>query len=333
MKNYSSKLKKLLDIISHNWMQKVICVVLALIIVQLYSGSLLEKRYFSVHIEYKYPDALTASSSLPRSIRVSLWGNTSIINSIRDEDITALVDTSHIKMEGEYRVPIQFIKNNPILVGESLEMHAEPSEVKLKMEQKIQKTIEVKLEQEGSPLEDYGIGEVFIEPNKVSIEGPRSRVEKIEKINTDIVQVEGRKSDVEGNVALVNNDPHISIVGQSNIKYKIEIKEKEFKKTIDNITIYIKNFDRSSLRIVESYIPKGELIIRGNRQTVDSFSPSRVRDLLYVDLKNIDLENIPNEGATYNFNVQAARLPSLNVESIKPEKITLLIKKIIKEDE
>jgi len=329
LENYNNKLKKLLDIVSHNWVQKVICVILALIIVQLYSGSLLEKRYLSVHIEYKYPDNLTASSSLPRSIRVSLWGNTSIINSIRDEDIVALVDTSHIEIEGEYRVPIQFIKNNPILVGESLEMHAEPSEVKLKMEQKIQKTIEVKLEQEGSPLEDYGIGEIVIEPNKVNIEGPRSRIEKIEKISTDIVQVEGRKSDVEGSIALVNNDPHISIVGQSNINYKIEIKEKEFKKTINNITIYVKNLDRY-LR-VEGSIPKGELVITGNRGAIDNFSSPR--DLLYVDLKNLDLDSITNEGAKYNFNVQATRLPSLNVESIKPEKITLLVKKIIKEDE
>lgn len=330
MKSYNNKLKKLLELISHNWVQKVICVVLALIIVQLYSGSLLEKRYFSVHIEYKYPNNLIASSSLPRSIRVSLWGNTSIINSIKDEDIVALVDASYVNKEGEYKIPIQFIKNNPILVGESLEMHAEPAEIKLKMEQKIQKTIEVKLEQEGSPLEDYGIGATFIEPNKVNIEGPRSRVEKIEKISTDIVQVEGRKSDVEGTINLVNNDPHISIVGQSNIKYKIEIKEKEFKKAINNITIYVKNFDRNNLRI-EGNIPKGEILITGSRANIDSFSPPR--DLLYIDLKNLDLESITSEGAKYNFNVQASRLASLNVENIKPETVELLVKKIIKEED
>lgn len=315
--------QSIIESVTHNWGQKVICVVISIVIVQLYNASLLERRYLSCHVEYKYSDSLISSTTLPRTVRVSLWGNTSIINSIRDEDIIARVDASQLKLEGEYRLPIQFIKNNSILNGQAVELHAESSEIKMRLEEKMLKTVDVKLALDGNPQEDYGIIGTVVEPIKVNIEGPISRVEKIEGLTTELVQVDNRSDDIDGFVSLINNDPLISIVGQSTIKYKVEIKEKELKHTESNVDIYIKNLD-SNLEIVSS-IPKGVVNIRGRKKVIAGFS--KPRDLLYIDLKNLQ-----GEGEYTTIPVQYSRLNNLQIESYEPKSIRLVVKLRNKED-
>lgn len=319
MENYKrfQTLQNIVESITHNWAQKVICVLLSIVLVQLYNASLLEKRYLSCHVEYKYPDTLISSITVPRTVRVSLWGNTSIINLVRDEDIIARVDASQIRVEGEYQLPIQFIKNNLILNGQSIELHAEPSEIKIKLEEKMSKTVDVKLNIDGSPSEDYGIIGTSVEPMKVNIEGPISRVEQIEGLTTEVVQVDNQLSDINGTVSLINNDPLISIIGQPNIKYKIEIKEKEIKRTESNIEIRIKNLD-SNLEIV-GVLPKGHANVKGTKKAINSFV--RPTDFLYIDLKNL-----PGEGEYTTIYVQCARTNNVQVESYEPKSIGLIVK-------
>lgn len=319
MENYNriQTLQEIVVSIAHNWAQKVICVVLSIVLVQLYNASLLEKRYLSCHVEYKYPDSLISSTTVPRTVRVSLWGNTSVINSIRDEDIIARVDASEVKVEGEYRLPIQFVKNNLILNGQAIEFHAEPSEISMRLEEKITKTVDVKLAIGGSPAEDYGITGTIIEPRKVNIEGPISRLEKIEGLTTEVVQVDNLANDIDGTASLINNDPLVSIIGQVNIKYQVEIKEKEIKHTEKDVDIRIKNLN-PNLEIVGT-IPKGEVSIKGRKRVMNGFL--RPADLLYVDLKNL-----PGEGEYTTIYVQCARMNNIHVENYEPKSIRLIVK-------
>ena len=318
MENYNDYkgLKKVIDAVTHNWIQKVVCIILAIVIVQIYNTSLLEKRYFSVHLEYKYADGFTTASKLPRTVRVSVWGDTSIINSIRDEDITARVDASYIKMEGEHKVAIQFIKNNSILKGESLELHAEPSEININIEKKITKTVAIKLNIEGTTAQDYVIKKTSLEPQIISLEGPSSRLEKIGLLSTEGIKVDNLSSSIDGSVAISNNDPLVSILGFSSVQYKIEIAEKEINQTYQNIEIAIKNLDKK-FKIV-SYIPKGKVVLSGAKSEINSWK--KPRDLLFIDLKNIQ-----EEGEYSTIPIHLAKLSQLHIESFEPKFIHLIL--------
>ena len=322
MENYNrfQVLQNIVSTLAHNWAQKVICILLSIVLVQLYNASLLEKRYLSCHVEYKYPDSLISSTTVPRTVRVSLWGNTSVINSIREEDIVAKVDASGVKMEGDYRFPIQFIKNNLILNGQAIEFHAEPSEIRMKLEEKLAKTVDVKLAIDGSLAEDYGITGTEIEPRKVNIEGPISRVEKIEGLSTEVVQVDNLANDIDGTASIINNDPLISIIGQPNVKYKIEIKEKEIKHTQSNIGISIKNLD-PNLEIVGD-LPNGLVNIRGTKKALKAFV--KPMDFLYIDLRPV------SEEGEYTISVQCAKINNvqnnIQIESYEPKTIRLFLK-------
>jgi len=312
------KLNTIIEIVTHNWVAKIICVVLALVIVQIYNGSLLEKKYFSVHLEDKYADGFITSTPLPRIVRVSAWGNTSIINSIRDGDIIARVDASHLKSEGEYTIPIKASKGNSLLETENIELHAEPSEIKIKLEQKMNKSVDVKLPINGKVAEDYEITKVVTYPLKVNIEGPHSRIESTVRLDTEAVNVDDRVDNLEGIVHLINSDPLISIIGQPDIQYRIEIGEKHITKTFET-GIYVRGLART-LKVV-SNVGKGSVEISGAKSTVNNFSLQG--NFLYVDLSQV---TEPAEELTVDVLSESLR-NGLQIKRISPEKVKLRLVK------
>lgn len=318
MKNYNENktISNLIEGITHNWLPKVICIILAIIIVQIYNASLLEKRYFSVHLKYEYSDDLISSSVLPTTVRVSVWGNSSIINSIRDEDIIAVVDAHPFTTEGEYRIPVTLRKNNSLLTEDSLELHAEPSEIKVKLENKVFKTVDVKLAITGEPGEDYAITETPIEPTKVNIVGPRSSIDKIETLTTEFVSLDNRTSDISGYANLINPNPLVSVVGTSKIQYTIKISEMEITRAYRDINIFITNL--SDEFTITNILPKGEIVVSGNKNSLNSWV--KPPNVLYIDCKNITSE------AEWIVDVQHLISNKLKLVSAEPKKVSINVK-------
>ncbi len=320
MKNYreSKVVRNFIESITHNWLAKVACIILAIIIVQIYNASLLEKRYFSVHLRYEYPDDLVASSLLPASVRVSVWGNSSIINSIRDEDIIAYVDAHPFTTEGEYKVPVTLRKNNSILNEESLELQAEPHEIKIRLESKVFKSVDVKLATTGDPPENYAVTETPIEPTKVSIVGPRSSIEKIESLTTEFVQLDNHTSDISGYANLINPNPLVSVVGGAKIQYTIKISEREIETTYRDISIYIANLNNEAFTIT-NILDKGEIVVSGTKDSLNNWI--KPPDVLYIDCANVT-----NEGE-WNIDVQHKVSNKLKFVRAEPKKVSINVKK------
>ena len=320
MKNYNENktISNLIEGITHNWLPKVICIILAIIIVQIYNASLLEKRYFSVHLKYEYSDDLISSSVLPTTVRVSVWGNSSIINSIRDEDIIAVVDAHSFTMEGEYKIPVTLRKNNSLLTEDSLELHAEPSEIKVKLENKVFKTVDVKLAITGEPGEDYAITETPIEPTKVNIVGPRSSIDKIETLTTEFVSLDNRTSDISGHVNLINPNPLVSVIGTSKIKYTIKISEMEITRAYRDINIFITNLNNEEFMIT-NILPKGEIVVSGSKASLNNWV--KPPNVLYIDCKKITSE------AEWIVDVQHLISNKLKLISAEPKKVSINVKR------
>jgi hypothetical protein len=318
LENYSENkiIKTLIEGITHNWLPKVVCIILAIIIVQIYNASLLEKRYFSVHLKYEYSDDLMPASVLPTTVRVSVWGNSTIINSIRDEDILAFVDAHPFTMEGEYRIPVTLRKNNSILNEDALELHAEPSEIKMKLENKVFKTVDVKLAIRGEPDENYAITETPIEPTKVNIVGPRSSIDKIETLTTEFVSIDNRSSDISGYANLINPNPLVSVVGGAKIQYTIKISEMEITRAYRDLNIFITNLNENFT--ITSVLPKGEIVVSGSKDSLNNWV--KPPNVLYIDCKNITSE------AEWTVDVQHLIPNKLKLVSVEPKKVSINIK-------
>lgn len=326
LENYNENkiIRNFIESITHNWLPKVICIILAIVIVQIYNASLLEKRYFSVHLKYEYSDELVAASVLPTTVRVSVWGDSSIINSIRDEDIIAYVDAHPFTVEGEYKIPVSLRKNNSILNEEALELHAEPSEISVKLENKVFKTVDVKLAVSGDPGENYAITETPIEPTKVSIVGPRSSIDKIETLTTEFVQLDNRTSDISGYVNLINPNPFVSVLGGSKIQYTIKISEMEITRAYRDINIFITNLDENYT--ITNILPKGEIVVSGSKDSLNAWV--KPPNVLYIDCKNITSDG------EWTVDVQHLISNKLKLISAEPKRVSINVKqKEVEEEE
>ena len=62
------KIKKILDRLTENWLAKVISFALAIVLVQLYKGSLLEKKYFYIPLVIENSGDLVPAVNIPRLV-------------------------------------------------------------------------------------------------------------------------------------------------------------------------------------------------------------------------------------------------------------------------
>ncbi|MEJ2244983.1 MAG: YbbR-like domain-containing protein, partial [Acidobacteriota bacterium] len=81
-----------------------------------------------------------------------------------------------------------------------------PSQVTLMLERRVSKEVPIAVKVEGKVADGFDIYETITDPEKVEITGPRSHIEDVEEISTDIIDLNGLKQDVNFGVGLNVND-------------------------------------------------------------------------------------------------------------------------------
>ncbi|MDD4165199.1 MAG: CdaR family protein [Eubacteriales bacterium] len=154
-----------------------------------YDSTIFERRITDVPVKITGVEALTSSKGftvadeLDITITVTVSGKRSIIYSIDSSSLTATVDISQVEQPGENTLPIKVTAPNGINVENQTS-----KEVILFIDEFITKTIAVKANyisyvlSEGLLLEDPEVN-----PAVVSVEGPKSELEKIDSAFVDLI--------------------------------------------------------------------------------------------------------------------------------------------------
>ena len=95
------KFKKAVDVLVENWPAKVLSLAFALVLAQFYKGSLLERKYLSVPLTIENASELVSGVTLPKTVKISLWGEAAGIASIREDDIAAYFDFLAFDSQGK----------------------------------------------------------------------------------------------------------------------------------------------------------------------------------------------------------------------------------------
>jgi YbbR domain-containing protein len=81
-----------------------------------------------------------------------------------------------------------------------------PSQVTLMLEGRVTKEVPIAVQLEGKVADGFDIYETITNPEKVEITGPRSHIEDVEEIPTEVIDLNGLKRDVNFGVGLNVND-------------------------------------------------------------------------------------------------------------------------------
>ncbi len=312
------KLKDFFIRIAKNWPAKIISLALALLLAQFYRSSLLEKRLLIVPLNITNHEQLVPAEQYPRRIRVELWGEGNYINSIREDDISALLDLSNLKTEGTHRIPIQVRLTGMTTVIDPIEINAEPESLLLRVEQGMTKEVPVSLSLKGIPADGYEITETWLKPSNIEIHGPASLIDKTTNLFTEPLLIEKRMNSFSGTAAITNKEPLISIAEHTQVQYTVKIRELITARSFNNITIIPENLPPQFTITSES--ETGSIQLQGPKSAVEKWNMQNT--VLTVSCETI---TEPGEYVLPVTPVRTLGNAKLNITRFSPESIQITV--------
>ncbi len=238
-------------------------------------------------------DGLVVLEPKESTVDVKITGKKSEIKKFMDNNISILAqaDLSNVVV-GKNHIPIDLkLINNISNVRLS---DYQPREIVFEIDQMVEEEREVVLELDGELKENYIVGNTKLDPDKVTIKGPKSYLSKINKLVAR-VDVEGRDEDINKSVSLealdIDGKPIKNIIKSPNmINVSIPIIKKESAsinlKTIGELP---SRYSLSDLSIEPSRV---NLNIREKDIEIDSVDslPVNVLDLIGKEKMEIKLD-------------------------------------------
>lgn len=142
----------------------------------------------------------------PKTIKVSIEGQESLLKNLDNDEITAVVDLSDTKPG---RAFFTISKDNITLPKTFIVTSINPETISLRLESQLKKTVSVKPSVFGVPEKGFAIVNIRVIPEKIELEGPKSEVSKIYNIKTEPLDINGINSDLKYKANLNISNPNI----------------------------------------------------------------------------------------------------------------------------
>jgi len=190
-------MKKLL---SENFGLKITAILLSILLWLFASSRGLSEIALDVPLEFKdIPAGLELMTYSIKVAGVNIKGQERIIRTIRPSDIRAFVDLSKAK-KGESIYTIN--KNNITLPPGVAVTNINPSFVKIFLEESVARTVDVKPIIVGAPQSNFYVKAVSLFPERVVIEGARSKVNAVDTIKTEPLDITGIRETITRDLEL-----------------------------------------------------------------------------------------------------------------------------------
>jgi YbbR domain-containing protein len=299
-----------------NWPAKVMSLAAALLLFFFYRLNRLEDRYISAPLSVIMNDEFVPSSQIPRTVRITLRGESNTLFKIQDDDLRASLDLSSFHGEGVYRAPVRIEQRDSALGVDPLMIQVEPAEVAVNLERKLSRIVPVTPTFRGFLDPGYELVSFDISPPEVQITGPASAVNRSSDVPTDFIELTGKNSDFAATVRLVKKDSLISLTGPDTVNFRAVVQRSLAVRNFENLDIA--TLGLSDSLSVASVIPKGKVTIRSSTSDISGFHPA-------PDVLSVDLSSIRGAG-TYTLTVVAHVPDGYTLERYEPKTVTLVVK-------
>ncbi len=308
-------MKKLIKKLKHRWIEKVICLFLA-IILWLYVGERNKpEKYITVPLKLKNIPAGTAIASQYKNIvLLKIKGRETVIQTLSSRDFNAYIDLKNASL-GKNILPVTI--KTPKGMRKFKIVKIEPQNVEIYLDNLAHKEVPVSPTIINSPADGYiKTGEV-ITPEKIVIKGPQSFIESIDVIRTKPIDIGGVSGSIYKEVEFDMPNEFILPVDYKTAQVTIKI-VKDFKtKVYKNIKIEINGLSR------DLYVRNAEELI-ADAKVYGPLSKLKFleknKNFLYINAADID------DDGKYEKPIKARLPKNCSIIYIKPSKIELKVK-------
>jgi hypothetical protein len=298
-----------------NWPAKVLSIAAALLLFFFYRLNRLEDRYVSVPLAVAMNDEYVLASQPPRSVRVTLRGESNALFSIQEDDVRAGLDLSSYRADGQYRAPVQVERRGTALGVDPLEIRTDPAEVVVSMERRMTRVVPVTPSFKGFLEPGYELVSFDLKPSEVEVSGPESAVARVEEVQTDFIELSGRSADFTVKSRAVKKDSLVAITGADSVEFRAVVQRSLAIKSFDGVAIAGEGL-AADLALAHA-LPPASFRIRSSSTDISSFVP--LPGILFVDLSEL------RRPGTYQAKVQARPPDSYTIERYDPQTVQVTV--------
>lgn len=263
------------------------------------------------------PADLVISNHYKKDIEVSVRGPRSMIQELRQQNITRPVDLSNAKPG------TMVIKNEadsiPFPIGINV-LRLQPANITLLVDTLVRKDLPIHPVIEGEPAAGYELGSIKLRPEKLTVSGPKNILESQLALKTYVINLDGLDHSTTVQVQLNLSPEILSLIGETVVSVDITVKERMLTKTVRGIPVNVRDAGIPVVAVpgtvtVEAEIP--ENLIRDTPELAMLFRASAPAK----DIKSSRQVPVAVSGVNVPNHVP------IKVLSVKPEKISLRILK------
>lgn len=217
-------MRRFKHVFTHNWFEKLFALVLATALWATVAAETSSEIGMEVPLEYRnIPAQMEITSDTTNSVEVRLRGPSNLIREIAPRDVSTTIDLGGMK-SGERIISLTPTNVQAPFGAEVIRVN--PSHVRLNLERTITKMLPVAPRIQGQPADGYEVGNILLNPGKIQVEGPESRVNTLESVPTAPLHVDGRREGLQQSVDLDVPDPQVRLQHAAPIAVRIEIRAK-----------------------------------------------------------------------------------------------------------
>lgn len=240
-----TRVEKLLRrVFIEDWSLKLLSLAIAIVLWLLVTGQNQPvTAHLNVQLNFIRPQSLEISNDPPRTVDVMLTGSRNKLDDLTSLDLVATVDISD-QHAGE-RV-LRLADRAQISLPQGIKVDGyQPSAIPIRLEEIVERQMSIEPKLEGQPADGFEVYGVHPTKGSVSVRGPASRVNSLQKVLTESIWLAGRKeSFTAGNVAIDVPDPKIDLL-EPVVNVDVEIGERRVEKTFSGVSVSTAGGDKA----------------------------------------------------------------------------------------
>ncbi len=232
-----NRVEKLLRrIFLEDWSLKLLSLAIAIVLWLLVTGQNEPvTAHLNVQLNFIRPQSLEISNDPPRTVDVMLTGSRNKLDDLTSLDLVATIDISD-QRAGE-RV-LRLADRAQIALPQGIKVDGfQPSAIPIRLEPIVDRQVPIEPKLEGKPENGFEVYGVYPSKGSVSVRGPESRVNALQKVLTESIWLAGHKeSFIAPNVAIDVADPKVDLL-EPVVNVRVEIGERRSEKEFSGVPV------------------------------------------------------------------------------------------------
>lgn len=271
------------------------------------------ERSLRVPLEFRnVPDLLEIVGDTPDMVDVRLRGASGLLSRLQPGDVLAVLDLEGVRPGSR----LFHLGHEQVQAPFGVEVtQVVPPTVALEIERSGTREVPVVPTIDGSPAAGFVLGRVETTPPTVTVVGPVSRLDKLDRATTEPVSVEGATDQVRDTVTVGVMDAALRLAEPSSATVLIEVRPAPVTRQVDGVPVQIRHLDPG--RRADLTPETVSVSVRGSQELLAGLSSRALT--AFVDLAGLG----PGQ---YNRAVYIDPPPEFGISGVEPATVSVRIR-------